>query len=58
MKLPLEWSQGWEEMGTGKVGHSLYTHFLEFLGLRDPEVLNQLLEAKLWWRWLQILGDV
>lgn len=28
------------------------------LGLRDPEILNKVLGAKLWWRWLQGGSDV
>jgi len=28
------------------------------LGIRDPEMLNKILGAKLWWRWLQGAKDV
>ena len=28
------------------------------LGIRDPEMLNKILGAKLWWRWLQGGKDV
>jgi hypothetical protein len=28
------------------------------LGLRDPTLLNKVLSAKIWWRWLKIPQDL
>jgi hypothetical protein len=28
------------------------------LGLSDPSLLNKVLSAKIWWRWLKILQDI
>jgi hypothetical protein len=40
-------------MGFGQLGYISKPKLAGGLGLRDPFFLNQILGAKLWWRWIK-----
>jgi hypothetical protein len=53
MEFPLARSAGQEEMGPGGLGEGMHTKKQRRPRATGPRNLNQIMGAKIWWRWLK-----